>query len=115
MCEICPNLTKKKHQNDINGVALVLLLLTLNKYIQTGNYLSRTLYENVFKNGPSKICGRQPFKNLKGYGLRKQNFFKGRLPQILFGPFLNTLYSVRSEMSLTCSLNYHLNQKIVAK
>ena len=68
-----------------------------------------------FKIRPSKICGRQPLKNLKGYGLRKQNFFKGRLPQGLFGPFLNTLYSVRSEISLTCSLNYHLNQKIVAK
>ena len=23
---------------------------------------------NVFKSGPSKICGRQPLKNLKGYG-----------------------------------------------
>ena len=25
----------------------------------------------VFKNGPSKICGRQPLKNLKLYGLPK--------------------------------------------
>ena len=25
----------------------------------------------VFKNGPSKICGRQPLKNLKRYGLLK--------------------------------------------
>ena len=24
------------------------------------------------KNGPSKICGKQPLKNLKGYGLLKQ-------------------------------------------
>ena len=24
-----------------------------------------------FKNGPSKICGRQPLKTLKGYGLFK--------------------------------------------
>ena len=24
-----------------------------------------------FKNGPSKICGRQPLKNVKGYGLLK--------------------------------------------
>ena len=30
------------------------------------------LHEPVFKNGPSKICGRQPLKNLKGYGLLKQ-------------------------------------------
>ena len=26
-------------------------------------------WEKVFKNGPSKICGRQPLKNLKEYGL----------------------------------------------
>ena len=26
-------------------------------------------WDKVFKNGPSKICGRQPLKNLKGYGL----------------------------------------------
>ena len=32
----------------------------------------------LFKNGPSKICGRQPLKNSKGSGL-------------LLGPFLNTL------------------------
>ena len=38
----------------------------------------------VFKNGPSKIRGRQSLKNLKGYGLLKQ------IPQILLGPFLNT-------------------------
>ena len=25
----------------------------------------------VFKNGPGKICGRQPSKNLKWYGLPK--------------------------------------------
>ena len=28
-------------------------------------------WEKVFKNGPSKICERQPLKNLKGYGLLK--------------------------------------------
>ena len=37
-------------------------------------------WEKVFKNAPSKICGRQPLKNFKGYGL-----------QIVLGPFLNTL------------------------
>ena len=29
-------------------------------------------WDNVFKNGPSKTCARQPLKNLKGYGLLKQ-------------------------------------------
>ena len=48
------------------------------------------IWDKVFKNGPSKICGRQPLKNSKGYGLLIK-FFKGCLPQILLGPFLNTL------------------------
>ena len=29
------------------------------------------IWDRVFKNGPSKICGRQLLKNLKGYGLLK--------------------------------------------
>ena len=29
-------------------------------------------WDKVFKNEPSDICGRQPLKNLKGYGLLKQ-------------------------------------------
>ena len=28
-------------------------------------------WDKVFKSGPSKICGRQPLKSLKGYGLLK--------------------------------------------
>ena len=32
----------------------------------------KKMWDKVFKNGPSKICGRQPLKNLKGYGLLKQ-------------------------------------------
>ena len=28
--------------------------------------------DKVFKKGPSKICGRQPLKNLKWYGMPKQ-------------------------------------------
>ena len=28
--------------------------------------------DQVFENGPSKICERQPLKNLKEYGLLKQ-------------------------------------------
>ena len=46
-------------------------------------------WDKVFKNGPSKICGRQSLKNLnRPYPLK---FFKGCLPQILLGPVLNTL------------------------
>ena len=32
-------------------------------------------WDKVFKNGPGKICERQPFKNLKGYGQLKQTLF----------------------------------------
>ena len=47
----------------------------------------------VVKNGPIKICRRQPLKKLKKYGLLTYpfKFSKGSLPQILLGPFLNTL------------------------
>ena len=49
-------------------------------------------WERVFMNGPSKICGRQPLKKLKWYGLLKQ-FFKSCLPQILLDP----------QQAITCS------------
>ena len=46
-------------------------------------------WDKVFKNGPRKICGRQPLICLcRPYPFR---FFKGCLPQMLLGPFLNTL------------------------
>ena len=32
-------------------------------------WLKIYIWDKVFKNGPSKICGRQPLKNLKEYGL----------------------------------------------
>ena len=52
------------------------------------------IWGKVFKNGPSKICGRQPLKYLKGYGMLQQTIslqiFKGCFPQIILGPFLNT-------------------------
>ena len=50
---------------------------TLNKWIK------------VFKNGQSKICGRQPLTNLRVDHITT-NFLK-TIPQILFGPFLSTL------------------------
>ena len=48
---------------------------------------SRCIWGKVFKSRLSKFCGRQPLKNLKGYGL-----LKGCLPQNLLSPLLNTLY-----------------------
>ena len=52
------------------------------------------IWAKIFKNGPSKICGRQPSKILKWYGLLRHTIslqiFKSCLPQILLGPFFNT-------------------------
>ena len=48
------------------------------------------IWFKVFKNGPSNICGRQPFKKLKCRPYHCK-CFKGCLPQILLDPFLNTL------------------------
>ena len=57
--------------------------------------LSKYIWVKVFKNGQSENCGRQPLKNFKGYDPLRQTIiiqiFKGCLPQILLGPFLNTL------------------------
>ena len=44
----------------------------------------------VFKNGPSKICGRQPLKNSEGYDLLPFRLFKGCLSENLLGPCSNT-------------------------
>ena len=35
-------------------------------------------WDKVFQNGPSKICGRQPLKHLKRYGLPKQDLSNGQ-------------------------------------
>ena len=62
-------------------------------------YFVRNMWDEVFKSGPSKFCGRQPLKYLKGYGLLSRpypfKFFKGCLPQILLGPFLTILTQLR--------------------
>ena len=44
-----------------------------NQKIKNISSISGTYkWDKAFKNGPSKICGRQPLKNLKSYGLLKQ-------------------------------------------
>ena len=49
----------------------------------------------VFMNGPSKICGRQPLKNLQWYGLQADhitaNFWKAVFHKFYLVLFLNTL------------------------
>ena len=44
-------------------------------FFTTGRSVSfLQIWNKVFKNGPSKICGRQPSKILKGYGLLSFSF-----------------------------------------
>ena len=61
------------------------------------SYPTCSIWDKVFKNGPSKVCGRQGLKNLKWYGLLTYHlkFFKGCLPQILLGPFLNNFSHIQ--------------------
>ena len=51
-----------------NKSRVIIVIFTTSKIISHIWDISQ-----VFKNGPSKICGRQPIKNLKGYGLPKAN------------------------------------------
>ena len=44
-------------------------LLRCNLYSDLRKELLNDIWDKVFKSGPSKICGKQPLKNLKGYGL----------------------------------------------
>ena len=52
-------------------------------------FLACIMWVKVFQNRLSKICERQPLKNLKWYGLVTSD--KDCLLQILLGPFLNRL------------------------
>ena len=49
------------------------------------NVINTVIWGKVFKNGPSKICGKQPLKNClsRPYPFK---FFKDCLPQILSIP-----------------------------
>ena len=59
-------------------------------------------WDKVFKNGPNKICGRQPLKIRRNIVCLNRSylfkFIKGCLPQISFGPFLNTLSKIYPKM-----------------
>ena len=47
-------------------------------------------WDKVFKNGPSKICGRQPLKNLKAFGLPKSQIMRDLISNLSsFLPFPN--------------------------
>ena len=53
------------------------------------------MWVKVFKNRPSKICGRQHLKNFKS-----TSNILNCLPQFLLGPFLNALTHLYITLSL---------------
>ena len=60
--------------------------------------------EDSLKSGPSEICGRQPLKNLKWFCWSRPyhfKFFKGCLPQISLGTFLNTLSQIKEQRKIS--------------
>ena len=56
----------KNYENFKNRKPILLVL------IKKSVFDIMNIWSKVFKNGPSKICGRQPLKNLKRYGRPKQ-------------------------------------------
>ena len=45
-------------------------------YQVRANWMSAYIWDKAFKSGPSKICGRQPLKNLKGSDHIPSDFLK---------------------------------------
>ena len=72
-------------------------------YKPTISPITKIIWEKILKDGPSKICLRQPSKNLTGYGLFKQTItlqiFQRLSSQILLGPSFNTLSHVQGYSS----------------
>ena len=68
----------------------------------------RVYIVSVFKNGPSKICGGHPLKNLK---LSLSSVCSERcLPKFLLSPFLNTLFHMYSFFCQYFTLKFRLTQ-----
>ena len=67
-------------------------------------YNLQNKWVKVLKNGPSKICGRQPVCLGRAYHFK---FFKFYLPQVLLSPFLNTLTDISRRILLRTLLNFY--------
>ena len=64
-----------------NGISQRANVWKLTYWSHFNNLLATDCYTwgKVFKNGPSKICGRQPLKKLKWYDLLRQNHCRTRI------------------------------------
>ena len=63
------------------------------------------IWDKLFNNGPSKICGRQPLKNLKGHGVLKADHSLSNFLKTVFHIF----YLVRSWLLCLMRLFYNLH------
>ena len=52
---------------DTEAIGLILEVASMMKKARFR--IVKFIWDKVFKNGSSKICGRQPLKDLRGYGL----------------------------------------------
>ena len=48
--------------------------------------------DKVFKNGPGKIYGKQPFKFWGDMVCYHFKYFRGCIPEVLHGPFFSNLF-----------------------
>ena len=78
-----------QHLKFYNILSILHIVIFFIIYQTVYSFLNKR--DKAFKNRPSKICGRQPLKKLKWYGL-----LKGCLPQNLLAPFLNTCPKCKS-------------------
>ena len=60
-------------------------------HVCTGWVYLKWILDKVFKNGPCKICGRQPLKTLKGYDLLADH-----IPSNIFNAAFHKFYLVHS-------------------
>ena len=68
------------------------LVVTGLSEVEMPTLISIVIWNKVFKNGPSEICGRQSLKNLKRYGLPKA----GHIPSIFLKAVFHEFYLVHS-------------------
>ena len=69
------------------------------------------IWDKVFKNGPRKICGRQPLRNLKGYDLLKQRSFSTTFPWSIleyFVPYISWYNCAKFYCYLICVTDFRL-------
>ena len=58
-----------------NVIRLIFVIHQFPITLKANTIIFTYLWHKVFSNGPSQICGRQPLKNLKGYGLLEHIIF----------------------------------------